>query len=376
MRIWLLFLLVMGLSACAGSDNVQPPTPLQKLDHSIPVKRLWRTDTGEGNGKYYLRLHPLIAADKVYVVSATGQLGAFRLQDGGRIWSQKLEQRITAGVDGNADLLLVGAEDGRLTGLSPNAGELRWQQSLSSTVTAVSNVLDGRVVARTGDGYIYALSVESGKIVWKLNRPVPTLSLQGQGQPILARGAAIVGLDNGRVLLLSLKTGAVGWEKTVASPRGRSELERMVDIDGRMALDGSTLYVVTYNGQVAAIDARSGNLIWKREASSVTGVTLAPNALVFSDDEGVVWKLDRRTGIPIWKQDSLKFRRLTRPALLENYAVVADFEGYLHWLDIDTGKLVARGRADHAGVLSPPQVVDKRVIVLGQSGELSAWSLE
>jgi len=367
-------LMVLLLAGCAGTDNITPPTPLEPVTQTLQVKRVWSRNTGSGEGKFYQRLRPHVESGTAFVVSRKGDLSAWD-RDGKPLWKTALQAEMTAGVNGGDGLVAVGTEDREVIAVSMESGETLWKQTLSSTVTALSRVLDGVLVARSGDGYIYGLDAAAGKILWKINRTVPALSLHGQSEPLVAQGAVLVGLDNGRLLLASLKTGKVAWEKIVAIPKGRSEIERMVDIDGPMALRGAVVFLVTYHGKVAAIDARSGKTVWMHDASSVTGLIETDGRVVFSDDNSVVWSLDERTGVPVWKQEALKFRRLTNPASIGESLVVADFEGYLHWMDAQTGKIVARSRADSAGVLAAPVHADGRIYVLGQSGKLSAWEI-
>ncbi|MGV6818124.1 MAG: outer membrane protein assembly factor BamB [Thiotrichales bacterium] len=371
-----LALTALVLAGCAGSDNLEPPTELADIQPEIKVHKAWEVHAGAGNGKYYLRLHPMVSGDSIYVTSFKGELSAYNLESGKRLWEQRIENAVTAGVNGGDGVLVVGAENGDLIGLGTADGKELWRQRLSSTVTAVSAVDQGRVFARTGDGYLYGIEIEDGAIAWKLQKLVPDLSLQGQSEPIATQGVVIVGLDNGRIMLVSGKNGAIGWEKAIAVAKGRSELDRMVDIDGDLALLGTVLYAVSFNGNIAAVDARSGNIGWRREASSSTGVTANEEAVFYSDENSTVWKLDRRTGAPFWKQEDLKFRKLTRPTVIGDLIVVADFEGYLHWLDSATGKIIGRVKASSDGVLAAPLVVGDQLIVLAEDGKLSAWKPE
>lgn len=371
-RIWILLLGAL-LSSCASDDNLEPPTELAEFKAELKVREVWRESTGAGNGEYHLRLQPMINGEQILVTSHKGEVSAYRADSGKSLWDVTVDNAITAGVNGGPEVAVVGAENGDLIGLSTQDGTELWRQRLSSMVTAVSAADQGIIVARTGDGYLYGLKLEDGESLWKVHKPVPDLSLQGQSEPIVTQGIVIVGLDNGRIMLLSAENGATAWEKAIAVPKGRSELDRMVDIDGDISLAGTVLYAASFNGHVAAVDARTGNVGWRREASSATGVTVANEGVYFSDDEAVLWKLDRRSGAPFWKQEDLKFRRLTRPAVIGDHVVVADFEGYLHWLDDATGKLVARTKASSAGVLAAPIVVGDTVLVLAEDGKLSVW---
>ncbi len=373
--LWLAAL-ALSLFACGGTSNLAPPSPLPEIKTVLKVDRLWSKHATSGVGKYYLRLRPLVDGDRVFVTDNAGLVAALKFGNGGEIWRTGLETPITAGVNGGGDVIVVGSEEGELIALSADDGKPRWKRQLSSQVTAISSVQEGVVVARTGDGYIYGLSADDGETRWKLLRRTPALSLHLQSEPLLVSGVAFVGLDDGRLLMISLSDGRVLWEKTIALGRGQTELDRLVDIDGQLAFSDNVIYVATYQGKIAAIDATRARLLWLEDFSSVNGLTVDDKAVYVTDEDSVVWARDKRTGAALWKQEKLKFRRLTAPAVLAGKVVVGDFEGYLHWMNRDTGRLEARVRADHKGVLTAPKVVGDSLLVLGQGGQLSRWTTE
>ena len=373
---WLAFLLAALLAACGGTDNVHPPSPLPDIQTRLGVHKDWAVDTGDGSGEYFLRLHPYVDDDgRVFVPDHAGQVTAWRLRDGHRLWRVRLEQPVSGGVNGGDGLVVVGSEEGEVIALSAADGQPRWRHAVSSQVFAISPVVEGVLVVRSGDGNIYGLSAADGRQLWKYSVPEPALSLHTQSVPLVARGVALIGLDNGHLLMLALKDGTPLWEKTVAPARGRTELDRMVDIDGRLALVGDTVYVATFQGKVAAIDARRGRVQWSRELSSVNGLDVAGDQLFVTDEDSAVWALDRASGSTLWKQEALKYRWLTAPVVVEKAVVAADYAGYLHWMDREPGSFLARPRADRAGVIAAPRRVGGHVLILGRGGQLSSWRL-
>ncbi|MGF1545839.1 MAG: outer membrane protein assembly factor BamB [Thiotrichales bacterium] len=374
MKALILLIVLALLGACAGgTDNADPPTPLGAVQQSLGVGSVWSRDTGAGTGKLYTRLQPYVFDQRVFVAGHAGAIGSYQLANGAPVWRIETKQNISAGVAGGAGMLAVGTSDGEVVALAVNDGSTLWRRALSGTITALAPVVDGVLVVRSGDGYVTALNARNGEVNWRFNRQVPALSLHTQGVPVVDRGVAFVGLDDGRLAMVSLADGSMVWDRSLAVAQGRSELERMVDIDGRIVLDGDTLYAVTYQGRVAAVNAVSGQLVWSQDASSVYGLAVDRERVYYTDANSVVWALDRRNGSTLWQQDALKFRRVTVPAVLGNALAVADFEGYLHWLDRDTGRIVARDRADKSGVLADPLALDGRLLILGRGGELSLW---
>lgn len=364
----------LSLTACGGSARLNIPTPLDAVDKRLSVDQSWSRDTGKGVGKFHLDLQPFADDDAVFVAANNGQVSAYALASGDSKWQVDTAKAITAGVNGGSAGIAVGAEDGAVLMLSRHSGETLWSQNLTSQVTAISAELDGVIVARTGDGYIYGLSALTGTVAWKQLRKTPALSLQSQSEPLVARGAAFVGLDDGQLLMLSISDGRVLFEKPVAQGRGRTEIDRLVDIDGNLALDGNVVYAASYQGSVVAIDAARGQQLWQESASAVHGIAADSRSIYLADENSVVWARDKHSGAALWKQDKLKFRQLTAPVIFGHHVVVADYEGYVHWLDPESGQIVDRRRGDSKGVLAAPIVAGEKLLVLGKSGELNVFS--
>ena len=233
----------------------------------------------------------------------------------------------------------------------------------------------GVVVAHTIDGKLFGLESTNGNERWVYEREVPVLTLRGSGSPVLSGGAAFVGMAGGKLIALRLDNGNLLWDLNVTVPGGRSELERLADIDGDPILVGGGVFVATYQGEVAAIEQRSGRLAWQRKMSSYSGMAVDRRGLYVGDAEGVVWGLDLRSGSARWSQDALKNRRLSNVAVLEDLVVVGDFQGYLHWMDRDDGRLIARTRVGSDPITTGLQVFDGVLYVQGDGGDLAAIRL-
>ncbi len=373
--------LLLTLGACSSSsDNVLPPAELKPFTESLDVQRVWKVDTGVGNQGKYIKLEPLVVADKVLTVDVKGALSAHGLDDGKTVWKKDLDAVVTAGVGGGgfgeASLAIVGSEEGELMALSAIDGSERWTTELTSQVSAISEIDSGMLVARSIDGRAFGIDAETGDIKWTFYRETPALSLHGQGKPLIVHGGVGLGLDTGSVVMFTLATGEPIFELPLAAGLVRTEIERMVDIDGTLAFDDEELYAVTYQGRIAAIDARRGRVLWSHEASSATGVEVDGERLYYTDENSAVWALKKSSGNDIWKQNGLRFRTVTRPVLFEGTVVVGDYDGYVHWLDRDTGAFVQRVRASSEGILVAPKVNGDQLLVLGDDGVLSLWKVK
>jgi outer membrane protein assembly factor BamB len=204
---------------------------------------------------------------------------------------------------------------------------------------------------------------------------VPLLTLRGNGAPVISGGVVFAGYDNGKIVALSLNDGALRWEQTLAQAEGRTELDRMVDVDGEIALSGGELFANSYRGQIGALTPENGRVVWSRDFSSYAGVAVAGDRLVVVDTDGSVHGLELRSGASLWKQDGLAFRWPGTPVIVGNHALVGDFEGFLHWLSLEDGSFAARQRQGDEGIRATPLVVGNVVYTTSAEGVIAAWSV-
>ena len=366
-------------------DNVAPPAELVDFTPTLNVQRIWSSGIGDGSGKSGARMVPAVAAGRVYAAGVDGRISALEAGNGSTVWSEKSGKRTgwfgrggnsvrwSGGPAVNGDLLVVGGLDGQLQALSSSEGGLRWEVQLGAEIICAPAISDGIVVVRTQDGKLQAFDSANGNRRWVYEESVPALSQRGNSSPVIGNGMAYVSFDNGRVVAVSLADGSPAWSTPLSLGEGRTEVERIADADGRMVLDGNDLYVASYRGQLAAIYADSGRIAWQRDLSSYAGVDVNATAVVVSDADGTVWAFDRQSGANLWKQDQLAHRWLSAPAIVGSSVVVGDLDGYLHWLSMDTGALVARERLSRKAIEGAPISVDGVVYVEDVAGRLAAY---
>lgn len=364
-------LTALFLTACAGVEEVRVPAELTSIEPALQVETIW--DRGAGDGiERYGELRPVLVGDALYVTDGQGEVYALQVEDGRELWRQSLDVAVTTGLNGGESLLLLGTREGLAIALGRKDGRERWRRQLSSEVMAFSEIEDGVVVVRTIDSRLHGLSAASGEILWQVNRDTPALSLRGASRPIITGGRLVAGFANGELLALSLASGEVLWETAIALSEGRTELERMVDINGRIQVDGGIIYVVSFQGRIAAVTLSDGQILWSRELSSYTGLDLDESYVYVTGENSHVMALDRRTGAIMWAQKKLEYRRLTAPSVIGDYLVVGDFEGYLHWLSKSDGRFVARSQVGDEDILSAPLIAGRRVYALGKAGSVAA----
>ena len=345
-------LAVALLSGCGTLDplawldrtEVVEPSPLVDLDNKVQPQTLWSRDVGAGTDEQRLNLAPRVVGDTVYVADAEGTVRALATDSGAEPWATDLDAPLSGGPGTGDGLVLLGTIDGEVIALSADSGEERWRGRVTSEVLSAPAAAAGVVVVHTVDGKLFGLESTNGNERWRYEREVPTLTLRGSGSPVAAGGAVVVGMPGGKLVALRADNGNLLWDANVMVPAGRSELERLADIDGDPLVFGGGVFAATYQGNVAAIEQSSGRTAWRRKMSSYSGMAADREGLYVADADGVVWGLDIRSGDVRWKQEALTNRNLSNTAALGGLVVVGDFDGYLHWLDRRDGSMVARTR--------------------------------
>ena len=369
-------LLASGCSKTSKKDNVEPPTELTDFASTVNVSRAWSRGIGDGEQRLGLRQHPGLLDGRLYASDLDGNVYALDAQNGDAIWEVETGLRLSGGPGIGEGTVVVGSLDGEVIALNPDDGSERWRVKLSSEVVATPAIGSGLVVARANDGRVFGYNLTDGERRWVYDRGLPSLTLRGNSQPLIAEGVVFLGYDNGTVVALRIADGVQHWEQTIAIGEGRTEIDRMVDIDGEIVVDSAEVFAAAYNGQLLAVALQGGRQLWNREMSAYSGLALAPGKILVSDSDGTVWALDRSTGAAVWKQDALAHRWLTTPAIQGNYAVVGDLEGYLHWINLDDGALAARDRLTRDPIRATPQVSQDMLYAIGIDGELAAYRLQ
>lgn len=361
------------LSACswlAPEKPVQPVSPLEQIASPVQGQVLWSRDIG--GEKDYDTLRPALQNGRIVVASEKGIVVSVDAVTGNIAWQQDIDARISGGVGAGMGLALVGTPEGVLVGLDQNTGAERWRQTLTSALLAAPAAGQGIVVARTNDGKIAGLGAADGSPVWTFEREVPVLSLRGESSPVVAGTQVLCGLDVGKVVALDISTGQPDWEATVAYPTGRSDLDRVVDIDGDPLVAGDAVFVTSYQGYMAAINRSTGGAGWSIPFSSYSGLAADSRSLYASDDRGYLWAIEPSTGTVLWTQKALSGRRLSVPVATGGWVAVGDLEGYLHWIEPQSGEIRGRTKATGSAVSQRILGAGDVVYVSDSEGELVA----
>jgi outer membrane protein assembly factor BamB len=314
-----------------------------------------------------------VADNRVYAAGHRGDVVAFDLASGRTLWRAHTRAPLSGGTAANARLVLAGSSDGQFFAFNPANGVTLWKVRLNGEVLAPAAISERLIAVRTVDGKLHALSPADGHELWSQDQPVPRLSLRGTARPVIAGDLVLCGFDNGKVLAANMNDGSVQWEATITPPHGRTELERLADIDSAVGVSGQDVYAVGFQGRVAMLALDTGQVWWQHEASSYRGLTLGGDTLYIATADGEVVALNAKNGAELWRQKALLHRGLSTPAELDDSIVVGDFQGYLHWLDRSTGALAARASTGKTRISTAPVAAGNTVVVINDRGQISAF---
>jgi outer membrane protein assembly factor BamB len=362
-------------AGCSKDKDVEPPAVLVNFPAKLAVKELWGDKVGGGKKQVVLRLGlgPAVDNGVVFAASHKGELIAVGLDTGRPVWLKKLKMPLSAGPAAALGIVIVGSSKGTVVAFDGATGRELWRTRVNSELLSAPAISEKVVVMRSVDGRLHGFDTRTGKVLWSVEQQVPRLSLRGIATPIIAKDVAVSGFDNGKVMAVNLNSGDTVWDTALASPHGRTELDRLVDIDSAVRAVGDNVFATGYQGRTAMLALDSGQIWWAHDMSSYRGLAVDDENLFVTQSDGVVVALRQRDGSELWRNEKLKRRGLSTPAVTSTAIVVADYQGYLHWLDKTTGELVARERVAKYRVSNAPVAVDNTVVVITDSGSMAAF---
>jgi outer membrane protein assembly factor BamB len=386
---------VFAVAACSSrkKSNIQPPTELTKFTPTVSVRHVWSENVGDGAQASGVRMRPAYNDGVLFAASTDGVIEALDANTGKTVWRDKgrthggwfgwgddkkiKDVRYAGGPGAGSGIVAVGTLDGHVYAYDAKTGKQRWMATVSSEVITPPVVLSDLTVVRTADGNVYALDTKTGKQEWLYDQDsVPALSLRGDGSMLIAHGVIFLGTADGKLVAVRLDNGEKLWDLPLANGEGRTEIQRLDDVDMGILFDGATLYASAYHGNLTQVDGASGRPGWHRDFSTYTSLSLGGSTIVGVDSHSNVWAFDKNSGSDLWKQDKLEWRWLSAPAVMGKHVVVGDLKGYIHWLDLSDGKLAARERLSHDAIRSQPLVVGDMVYVEDVDGHIGAYRLE
>ncbi len=370
-----IFIFLLAIVGCSSKGDTLKPAKLLEFDRSVETSIRWKINTDLTRESTAESFIPLIEKQSLYVSGAEGKVKHFNSESGQLLWETDLKESLVSGVSGDNQRVYVNSQEGYLFALSKESGTIIWKKKFSSESFAAPAAANGMVILRSNNGDIIGLKAIDGEEVWRRQYNVPILTVHGYSTPLVVPGGVLLGLDDGSLLALTLEEGKVIWKTQVSRPQGRSEIERLVDVDGPIAIDDQFIYAVSFQGKIIQVEPQKGSVVWSRDMTSTSGVSVDLDMVYASEPDGYIWALDKRTGSSMWKMEDLEGRGLTRPVPFTDFLLVGDAEGYLHFLSRNDGSTVGRIRVDNSSIVAPPIVHNGVIFVQSSDGVIRAMEV-
>lgn len=375
-------LILSGCSVFSSEDDVVTMAELPVFEATYEPQIAWTNSIGDGVDKYYSQLKPAVDEKAVYIAARDGEVKALSVKNGKKLWSVDLSDhqsnisnrsaRLSGGIGLGGDTIYIGTENAQVFALDTTNGDIKWMSKVSGEVIAQPIYDSSLVVVYTSRGDLIALDSSNGDKVWNLSNTQPKLTLRGSATPSISQGGVIFGRADGYVAAALLKNGQPLWQIPVSRPFGATELDRLADVDMKPVIVGGTVYILGYNGNLVAIDLLKGELQWSKKYSGFTDLTVSGRDIFITDYRGYVFAINRNDGEQRWVNKELAYRNVTGVTVANDYIVVGDAEGYLHWIDRDSGQFVAQQSLDSDGLYIEPVATSTHLYLQTRSGDLIA----
>jgi len=381
----ILLILISSVSACSyipwfGDDEeveieLREPLELTEIVPQVRIQQNWQVSLSGDIEDTRIPLRPHVYADKIAYTSTGGDVAVYDIASGRSIYSSSAAESVSAGVGGNEQILIVGTLDGDVLAINQSDASQVWSVNIGSEIVAIAHTQGEKAIIRTNVNRIVALSMVTGEKLWTASQTSPVLTLRGASVPLVKDGIIYAGMDNGKVIAVSSDSGNVIWESRVSIPSGRSELERIVDIDGQLAADSEHIYAASYHGRVVAISRINGRINWSRDIPSTVGVAVDDTLVYVTDRDDNVWALEKDTGISVWKQEDLLYRQLSAPVVQSNAVLVGDLEGYIHALSKEDGSIIGRANLSKEAIHTSSLSTSSAAYIMDANGRLASYTV-
>lgn len=376
MRTLLISFIAFGLIACSPKSNIEPPAELKAFEPQAKLRLLWQANTSYAFNRSRIKLSPLIRGDKLFTAEINKSVSALSIKTGKTLWKQYLPKKLMAGMGGNEQLLFVASADGDIYALRQDTGEVAWTRKVTTEVVAPPAATATLLVVRSIDSAVTGFDPATGQEKWRYTHNTPALTLRGTSSPVIIGGGVLVGFDDGRLVALRESDGKLFWETTVSPPRGRSEIERLNDIDAEILTTDDAIYVASYQGKLSRLSPSRGRALWSQDISTHAGFSIQENMLYVTDENSEILGIDTQSGRILWKQDKLRARLMTAPVPVDAFLALGDLQGYLHLLSRSDGAIAGRVKASDLPFLTRPLVQDNRIYLFDRDGVLFVYEVK
>jgi outer membrane assembly lipoprotein YfgL len=357
------------LAACSSGPEKLRPAELAPNAGLLGVGLAWKANIGPVN----FPLDVKVNGNAVAVASSEGMVGSFDTRTGVELWRTNVGAQISAGVGSDGRIAAVVTRGNELVVLE--AGREIWRQKMPAQGFTAPLVAGGRVFLLAADRSVTAFDAQSGRKLWTQQRPGESLVLRQAGVLLAVGDTLVVGLV-GRLVGINPSNGSIRWESPIASPRGTNDIERLVDLVGRVGRDGDVVCTRAFQAAVGCVDAARGTLLWTKPAIGFVGVHGDDKHVFGAESDGKLVAWQRADGERVWVSERLRYRKLTAPLVVGRSIAVGDETGLVHLLSREDGSALTRVSTDGSAIIAAPVLAAGTLVVVTRNGGVFGFKPE
>jgi outer membrane protein assembly factor BamB len=363
------------LTACAGSGDKNKPAELGVNLPKLGVRLAWTARVGAVDFPLNIAVAGTNKANDaiISIADSDGVVAGFDAASGRELWRVKAGKALAAGVGSDAGFTAVVTSSNELVAL--NNGREVWRQKLGSSSYTAPLISGGKVFVLGADRAISAFEALDGKKLWSQKRSAEALTLRQSGV-LLMVSDTLVSSAAGRLVGINTLDGNIRWSTPIATARGTNEIERLVDLVGRVSNNSEVVCARAYRVSVGCVNTLRGSLLWTKPAVGLEGVQADARTLFGTEADGKVIAWKRDNGERLWQTDQLLNRNLSAPAVLDKAIAVGDSTGLVHFLSKTDGSSLNRMTTDGSAMAAAPVVVGNTLVVVTRNGGVFGFTAE
>jgi len=345
------------------------PTPLNDAP-AINSTKLWEQSLGSKTDD---NLEFSICDNKLFIASSEGSIFSINPFNGNISWEKNINTKIIAGVSCNKKNIFFVTEDGFVQALD-HQGEVLWRV-LVGQIYSKPFVQDNSLIVKTISNEFVSLNADTGNQNWIYRSPSPPLTLRSWGKINASEGIIFAGLPSGKCLALDLNSGALLWETTFSQPKGSTDIDRANDTTSQPVVVGPFLFVVASKGNLAMLDKKTGEVFWTRALSSFYELEKNNESIFVVHNSGAIYSVSMQTSKVNWRNSEYLNRNIRQVTLLNKNIIVGDYDGFLHYVDIVSGKTIGREKISSTSIINI-KLVENKLIIHDSSNNLFSFLME
>jgi outer membrane protein assembly factor BamB len=361
---------------------------MHHIQVSDNLKKIWSINIGEGTGaEERLSGEPVVANEVVYTIDTQTNINAYDVNTGKHKWHVGLtpedddDGHINGGLAIDGGRLFITTGFAQVISLNAETGKEIWRKSLDAPMRAAPTVRGGRVFVITLNNKTFALNAKTGEELWTHSGLTESASILGAASPAVDRGIVVIPYSSGQLVALQAESGRLLWEENLSTVRSTELILTLADIRGRPVIDRNSVIAMSHGGQMVSIDLRTGRRNWSRDIGGLESPWVAGDYIYAITNHAEVVCISRENGKAYWVRALPRFEDpenlegliiWTGPILASDRLIIAGSNGEAMSISPYSGKILGiLEMPDQVSI--PPIIANGSVFFLSDDAQLVAY---